>query len=212
MASDLSWLDGIGISASSVDTDYKFADTVDGIAMAWLYNLKKEGIPDKLKQKDVIGGGGQSSKLAGDASIIITEVSAGTQWTLSMNDYWKYVENGRGPTTGGGDGAVKRAIKTWITWKGINPSDILVKMAAKNGKAVKPLPFPKALESLSYIIARSIHRKGYSDWRKARHGNRGALFIKETLTENVPSLKEALETKLGRAIQIRVVTDLKGLK
>lgn len=204
MATDLGFLDNIGTEASSIDTDYQFDDTVDGIVKAWLFNLKSSGIPEKLKAKGVVSGGGQDSDLAADANIVIEEVTTGVRWTLSMKDYWKYVESGRGATVNSGDGAVRRGVKHWIQKKGISPADILQQMNPKS----KRLPFPKALDSLSYIIARAIHKKGTIK----RFNYSGTNFLRETLTEQVPALKEALETKLGKAIQIRVVTDLKGLK
>lgn len=206
MANDFT--EGLGIDANNINTDYQFEDTVDGIVLGWLHNLKKNTIPDNLEKKGVIGGGGNPSKLAGDAAIIITTVKEGMSWTLSMNDYWKYVEKGRGKTVSGGDGAVRRAMPNWITSKGISPADVLQKMNPKS----KRLPFDKAMKTLSYIFARSIHKKGYSDWRKEKYGDRGAHFVKASLIEQLPILKETLETKLGRAIQIRIVTDLKGLK
>ena len=41
---------------------------------------------------------------------------------------------------------------------------------------------------------------------------KGSNFLKETLTEQVPILKQALEEQLGRRITISVVNNLKGLK
>lgn len=197
MAND--FLDGLGVEVSSVNTDYKFDDTVDGITMAWLFSLKSKGIPDKLRNKGVVSGGGQDSDLAADANIIITEVNTGNNWTLSMKDYWKFVEHGRGA----GKRPPTEPIKNWIKKKGISPADILQKMNPNS----KRMPFEKALNTLSFIMSRSIGKKGTIK----RFGYNGTNFLNEVLNENVPSLVEALETKLGRAIQIRVVTDLKGL-
>mgnify|MGYP003667143756 FL=1 len=197
MASDFT--DGLGVPISAIDVDYKFDNTVDGIALAWLYNLKSKGIPDKLLAKGVVSGGGQASDLAADANIIITEVNTGNSWTLSMKDYWKYVESGRGI----GRPAPPSAIAYWIKKKGISPADVLQKMKPQS----KRLPFEKALTSLSFIIARSIGKKGTIK----RFGYSGSKFLTEVLNEQVPVLKAALEEKLSRNITIRVVTDLKGL-
>jgi hypothetical protein len=51
------------------------------------------------------------------------------------------VEVGRKPTVAGGNGTLKDAIRQWIDDKGINPIDI-------------------TKDSLAYVIARSIHKKG----------------------------------------------------
>jgi hypothetical protein len=198
MATDLGFLDDLG--ATSINTNYEFEDSVNGIVEAWLFNLKHSGIPDKLRMKGVVSGGGQDSDLASDANIVITTVNEGVSWTLSMKDYWYYVEKGRAA----GKRPPTETIQRWIKKKGISPSDVLQKMNPKS----KRLPFEMALKSLSFIISRSIGKKGTIK----RFQYNGTNFLNETLKEQVPALRQALETKLGQAIQIRVVTDLKGLK
>lgn len=66
--------------------------------------------------------------------------------SLKLQDYWKYVENGRPPTQNNGDGSLRRAILSWIKAKPVLPTPI-------NGK----LPTP---EQLAYLISRKIHREG----------------------------------------------------
>ena len=204
----IDFTDGLGVNTDSVTTDLKFDDLVSQIAFDWLRNLKDIELPTKLKEKGFIHGGGQESSLAGSTTIEIVDETQNMKFTLSMNDYWKYVESGRGVTKNSQGGIVQKKIKSWITLKGISPADVLMKMGSKDGKTPKRLPFEKALNSLSYIIARSIHRKGTIK----RFGYKGSNFLKETLTENVPLLKQELETQLGRRVQISVVNNLKGLK
>lgn len=76
---------------------------------------------------------------------------------MNLQDYWKWIESGRPPTTGGGSGDLKRAILDWIRIKPVLPQP------DKNGK----LPTP---EQLAYLISRKIHTFGYEgthDLRKA---------------------------------------------
>ena len=51
------------------------------------------------------------------------------------------IELGRKPTSGGGNGELRKAIRSWIDDKGISPADI-------------------SKDSLAFIITRKIHREG----------------------------------------------------
>ena len=77
-------------------------------------------------------------------------VSTGTGgWvvTISLADYWKYVEYGRRP----GKMPPVSAIENWINVKQIIPHS----MTLKSGKTVIP-----TIPQLSFLIARSIGRRG----------------------------------------------------
>lgn len=56
------------------------------------------------------------------------------------------IELGRKPTSGGGNGELRKAIRSWIDDKGISPADI-------------------SKDSLAYIITRKIHREGTKLYR-----------------------------------------------
>jgi hypothetical protein len=56
------------------------------------------------------------------------------------------IELGRKPTSGGGNGELRKAIRSWIDDKGINPADI-------------------SKDSLAFIITRKIHREGTKLYR-----------------------------------------------
>lgn len=78
--------------------------------------------------------------------------------SLRLQDYWKWVEGGRPPTQGGGNGDLREAILKWIEVKPVLPRP------DKKGK----LPTP---QQLAYLISRKIHREGYEgtqDLRKAQ--------------------------------------------
>ena len=78
-------------------------------------------------------------------------VSTGTGgWVISVSlaDYWKYIENGR---RAGAKMPPVSAIKNWIKVKQIIPHS----MTLKSGKTVIP-----TIPQLSFLIARSIGRRG----------------------------------------------------
>lgn len=56
------------------------------------------------------------------------------------------IELGRKPTSGGGNGELRKAIRSWIDDKGISPADI-------------------SKDSLAFIITRKIHREGTKLYR-----------------------------------------------
>lgn len=205
MAESFEWLDDFG--TRSAGTQLPIPMTIEDTVLLWLHELKDTHLKEKLKQKEVIGGGGQESKIAGSGNISDLIITDGKlKWVLSMSDYWKYLEYGRGKTTGSGDGAVYRNIKErWITWKGINPSTKLMEW----GFTKKQLPFEKALPTLAYIISRSIHKKGTIQ----RFNYKGTDFVKETLKEQLPELSKQLAKNLGRKVEVTLAgTLIKGLK
>jgi hypothetical protein len=66
------------------------------------------------------------------------------------------IELGRKPTSGGGNGELRQAIRSWIDDKGITPT----------GKISK--------DSLAYIITRKIHREGTKLYRGTDYYGRSA--------------------------------------
>lgn len=107
---------------------------------------------DNLIRNDRVASG----KLLNTVEYKVTDKNGTYTVSLKLQDYWKWVESGRPPTTGGGNGDLRRAILEWIKVKPVLPRPI-------NGK----LPTP---EQLAYLISRKIHLEGYkgtNDLRKA---------------------------------------------
>ena len=77
----------------------------------------------------------------------VTTGTGGWVVTISLADYWKYVEYGRRP----GKMPPVSAIEHWINVKQIIPHS----MTLKSGKTVIP-----TIPQLSFLIARSIGRRG----------------------------------------------------
>ena len=80
-------------------------------------------------------------------SYSVSTVNSGWVISVSLADYWKYVEYGRRP----GKMPPVSAIENWINVKQIVPHS----MTLKSGKTVIP-----TIPQLSFLIARSIGRRG----------------------------------------------------
>lgn len=80
-------------------------------------------------------------------SYSVSTVNSGWVISVSLADYWKYIESGRRP----GKMPPVSAIENWIKVKQIIPHS----MTLKSGKTVIP-----TIPQLSFLIARSIGRRG----------------------------------------------------
>ena len=81
-------------------------------------------------------------------SYSVSTVSSGWVISVSLADYWKYIENGR---RAGAKMPPVSAIENWINVKQIVPHS----MTLKSGKTVIP-----SVKQLSFLIARSIGQRG----------------------------------------------------
>lgn len=81
-------------------------------------------------------------------SYSVSTVSSGWVISVSLADYWKYIENGR---RAGAKMPPVSAIENWIKVKQIIPHS----MTLKSGKTVVP-----TIPQLSFLIARSIGQRG----------------------------------------------------
>ena len=81
-------------------------------------------------------------------SYSVSTVSSGWVISVSLAEYWKYIENGR---RAGAKMPPVSAIENWIKVKQIIPHS----MTLKSGKTVIP-----TIPQLSFLIARSIGRRG----------------------------------------------------
>ena len=81
-------------------------------------------------------------------SYSVSTVNSGWVISVSLADYWKYIENGR---RAGAKMPPVSAIENWINVKQIVPHS----MTLKSGKTVVP-----TIPQLSFLIARSISQRG----------------------------------------------------
>ena len=90
-----------------------------------------------------------SSSLSQSIQPQIKGTQSGYRLTVLMQDYWFYVENGRKPTKGGGNGELYKNIYEWIRYK--RPMQQKIAQSPDRIAATK---------SLAYVITRKIHREG----------------------------------------------------
>lgn len=102
-----------------------------------------------------------NSRLLGSIKTKSTNNSA----SMSMNDYWYWVDKGREKGNVSDDGLVK--IEDWIKRKGINPAKIIDKIkvdyAIKKKIAIptKPTPFIQAKKEFAAMVRNKVRNKGY---------------------------------------------------
>ena len=89
-----------------------------------------------------------NGELYNKISYSVSTVSSGWVISVSLADYWKYIENGR---RAGAKMPPLEVIEKWIDVKQIKPHS----MTLKSGKTVIPTP-----PQLPFLIARSIGRRG----------------------------------------------------
>lgn len=105
--------------------------------------LMRDGYKERLASEGINASGSLSNSVAAQVEMngTVFEVS------LTLNEYWKYIEGGRPPTQNNGNGELRRSILQWI-----------------KVKPVLPKPFDGKLpteEQLAYLISRKIHKEGY---------------------------------------------------
>ena len=120
-------------------------DGVTRIIQNWGNELIKQLQNNLLKNKS-----NASSSLSQSITPEITQPATGYNLSIMMQDYWFYVENGRKPTQGGGNGQLYKNIYEWIQ----NKADIQSKIISKSPDTIA------ATKSLAYVITRKIHREG----------------------------------------------------
>lgn len=112
-------------------------------------------------------------------SYSVSTVSSGWVISVSLADYWKYIENGR---RAGAKMPPVSAIENWINVKQIIPHS----MTLKSGKTVVP-----TIPQLSFLIARKISRDGI----------RPRPFFKQSF--------ESAKREFLHKIEEAVITDIK---
>lgn len=123
--------------------------------------------------KKITHNGGQTSKLSGSVNYKVINKGGEISWLLTMNPYWEVVEKGRGK---GKKAPPSKAIEEWMKQKESitsNINKILVSISVKHKgissrerkgvfttRGTKGMTFASKLKSLSFMMARSIGKKG----------------------------------------------------
>ncbi len=115
---------------------------------------------------------------------------------LRLPDYWKYIEEGRGPTQKGEGGKLYPAILEWVKVKKIVPR------ADPKTKRV-----PK-VEQLAYAITKKIHKRGYFD-----PDHHGKYPLREAIQETdiVRQFAAALTDQFNRIVRVELSENLTKL-
>lgn len=99
-----------------------------------------------------------NSRLWGSIKISYDNPEDPNTLTLTMNDYWYWIDKGRKP------GSVSKSadINGWIRRRNINPVKVIEDMKLKAGiKSKKKVTFVKAVEQFAFITRRKIKRVGF---------------------------------------------------
>ena len=155
-----------------------------------------------------------SSSLRQSISPVIKFVPEGIDLKIFMNEYWYYVDKGRGKTKAGGKGGIplRDRIKKWIAQKGIklNLTDFRKKkIKGLSNKIVKKgyrqLSVDQQAKALSFLIARAIHRRG---WKRKGTG----FFSKTINTNTLNGLNKAVAIGFKKDFVIEIQKTLKDFK
>lgn len=157
-----------------------------------------EDLIDSLERNKHVGFGnnGSQSSIAGSIKFKIFGKDTEVLFSLLMNDYWKYLENGRRK----GTQPPSQVFDEWQTSKGINALAIYrSKLKRPSASKVK---FKQAQKGLSFAIAKSIKEKGTIK----RFNYRGSKFYSNIINDGrIDDLTKTLEKALAREIRIELI-------
>ena len=104
---------------------------------------------------------------------------------IQAEEHYQWVDGGRGPTKGGGNGQVVANLKRWIADKGINVDNMPGETRAEKNTG------------LAIAIARKIHAKGYK-------GNKffSKIINDETFNEFAEYLGQAMGQKIALSFTV----------
>jgi len=133
-----------------------------------------QDLQQSLRNKGVTYGGGDS-RLSNKIKYVVIKGEDKVSMQLLMPQYGFALDNGRKPTSGGGNGEVKSKITEWAKRKNLvkkfQQSTLKARVDKQNEakkrnpnreyKTLKQVSFEKAAIQLGYLISRKIHKKGY---------------------------------------------------
>lgn len=163
-------------------------DTLSDLVKAWAemksVELKESLLKNKprgLNRNPGYASGGLFSSLA---ALPITQSGDKVIARIQAEEQYQWVDAGRGPTRGGGNGGLVDALRVWISSKGIQVRE----SAGESTQTVA-----ERNKSLAIAIARKIHAKGYP----------GTGFFSKVINEQAyDELAEYLGNAVGRKIQL----------
>jgi hypothetical protein len=169
-------------------------DTLEDLLKEWAELKTRELEQSLLNSNSPISGRASLSLLQSLSALPITTRGNDVIARIQANDYYQYVDGGRGPTRNKGNGGLQLAIQDWIASKGIQ----VRQSASESGQTVI-----ERNKSLAYVIARKIHRRGFK-------GNK--FFSKVINDATFDELGEYLASAMGEKIALSVVQIAKEAK
>lgn len=176
-----------------------------------------ETLVNDLRESIIAKGHGSSTNNAADQSSLIGSVKykifgkdTNITFSLSMADYYKYIDQGtkKASKKGGGGKKMISSLEDWIQGKSqlrelVKKNQLFYK--DENGKfkpREKKLKYSKALSSFAYAVKKSIHKKGIIK----RFGYRGSLFYSSVINDGrVEKLKKDISSVLKRSVKVELV-------
>lgn len=150
------------------------------------------------------GQGVRESRLGASVKPHPVSYSNGTlRLILTMNDHWEAVNDGRSPTTKGGDGSLRKRLEEWIATRKIKV--IISKKKESKAKDLKNRKVKKAykqqtraekITQMAYAMATNIHKNGIPPTQ----------FFDEVIKDGrIEELKE----RLAEVIKAEIIIDIK---
>ncbi|HEY0771055.1 MAG TPA: hypothetical protein VGD31_12055, partial [Sphingobacteriaceae bacterium] len=122
----------------------------------------KQALSDKgnaivFRSRDLFAqkGGNASGTMSRETRTDVFLTPSTIEMEVTTVGYFRYADEGRGPTKAGGKGEVKKKVREWMRQKGITPKDI-------------------SFEEAVYLITRKIHKEGF----------KGKFYVRDIVTEN----------------------------
>lgn len=123
-----------------------------------------------------------SGSFAKSLRVEVSEQSGNIKGTLCGAHHSLFIDDGRKPTSGGGNGQLKVAIKQWIDDKNITPRDNISK------------------DSLAFLIARKVHKEGWSPKNRYPNGVISSVINNKAIEELIRSLGAKVKSQVHNDI------------
>lgn len=157
---------------------------IDNLDINSIYATAQQ-IVDIYKRELQLKGINASNSLSQSVNKLVEEQSNNISLYLTLNVYWRYIEEGRGASKGTGWENKRADIKQWLINKIGNGT-----FRPKNGEIPRT---DKELERVSYLIGRKISREGF----EGKHPLKEALDFADN-TGLIDKLVEAVETSVAK--------------
>lgn len=128
-----------------------------------LNNDTRSNLRKKLDERaSKYNGRKRTSRLEASVNDSVSFVNGGIRLTLTMNDYWEVVNDGRSPNNVSEEGQAK--IADWSAISGLAEKlrikDLADRKARQKRKgSLKKMPFERAKKAAGFLVARSLKHK-----------------------------------------------------